>query len=1420
MKNNNKSLVKNNTNFLSEYSSSIQLFSSSSIFLVLIFFLLASMSLACAETTEVTLTVQEQAWIKAHPQVRIGGSPDWTPFNFANADGEYQGIANDYLTLIGNKTGLTFSVSIDEWNKNIQKIRKGEIDILGAVYFTQERSEFLFFSEPYLEVLDYFFVRDDLKVSSFEDLNGKRVAIPKDYAHEKLLKEHFPEIVIVSVDTFGDAIDAVIENRADMLYETYGSITYTLEKEGINTIVPFKSTRHLGKKYIHIASRKNEPELASIINKGLQRITPQEKRAIFNKWLSKDAIDKQQKITFTATEQNWIDSNPIVRYGAEKDWAPYDFINAQGNHDGIAKDYLDKISEQTGLQFEPVVDDWDVLLQNAKSSKIDLLVAIYSSEEREKQLVFSSPYQTMLDYFFVHSDLKVNTLEDLNGKTIAIPRGYRHVETMKREFPKIHTMETDDLRSAVQAVVEGRAGILLDSHPVINFLLKKQAITTIRPFKALTPDKSSKMYMAASPQKAILAKIINKSLAAIPEVDKQQIRDKWLVITPEAQNFSLSKDERKWLDEQQSIRFTGDPNWLPYEAFDNEGNYIGIVADYLSLISKRLGINISIIPSKTWAEATNKIRSKQVDIISETVDSELNSSLAFTQAYLSSPVAIIMRNNENYVENIDQIRRKKIAVIKDYGYVPKIVKQYRYIDFYEVNSIQDGLSAVSTGKTDALLATLAQASYHISELGMNNIRIVGKTEFNTELAFGMRKEFAPLVPLFNRALNDIKQNEKQSILTVWGKQKFAERTNYLLIFQIAGILLSIIIFVVYWNRRLANEVSNRKAAEAQTQALIDSVPLQIVVTSMDGSILTANPQTLSDYDIDKQAISQLKISDFYSKQSDRELVENEIRKKGKISQRIVPFKRTNGEIRSMMISVIPITYSEQTAFLTIAVDMTERIEAEQELNKAKELAESGSRAKSEFLSNMSHEIRTPMNAIIGFTELLKEQVEQPKLLSFVNTIHTAGLSLLTLINDILDLSKVEAGKLKIEKTSCNPYSLFTEIGKIFEMKVREKGIDLIIEVAPEIPKNLQIDATRLRQVLFNLIGNAVKFTEKGYIRIKVYTDNEDNIHSKLDLVIEVKDTGVGISEDQQQVIFQDFEQSSGQDIRKYGGTGLGLSISKKLVGMMGGTISLRSKKDEGSTFIVKLAEVDVSSIELQPDDEDSNSSSQIEFLPCKILLVDDIKNNRDLLLANFADTNVEITEAEDGQQAIDLAQQDFDLILMDIRMPVKDGYQAAKEINAFSKTPIIALTASVMTDDFERVRTDDFVGYLRKPVLKADLVDELKKYLPYRERQLKEKEIASLSLNDKELQNLPLALEGLDELISQYKMCCKNNNISEIKAFVSSLKDITSKYPVMAITDYTVQLDNYVDSFDISAIKGSLKIYPQLISQLKESIDN
>jgi len=277
--------------------------------------------------------------------------------------------------------------------------------------------------------------------------------------------------------------------------------------------------------------------------------------------------------------------------------------------------------------------------------------------------------------------------------------------------------------------------------------------------------------------------------------------------------IKLSEQEQKWLNEHPKLSFTGDPSWLPYESFNKEGKYIGVVAEYLKIIEQHSGIQLEMSPSATWQDSVVKMRNGEVDIISEKLDSVLTDELLFTKPYLSSPIIIVMREDQTYVDSIHSIVDKKIAIIKEYGYVHSITTKYPEINYVWVDSLEQGLESVASGQADALLSTLAHTSYQISKSSIQNVHIVGKTEFVNELVLGVQKELAPLVSILDRALESISEQETQAIFDKWSTAQISEVVNYQLIVKITALFLSITIIILYWNRTLRHEINSRKKAE-------------------------------------------------------------------------------------------------------------------------------------------------------------------------------------------------------------------------------------------------------------------------------------------------------------------------------------------------------------------------------------------------------------------------------------------------------------------------------------------------------------------------------------------------------------------------------------------------------------------------------
>lgn len=438
---------------------------------------------------------------------------------------------------------------------------------------------------------------------------------------------------------------------------------------------------------------------------------------------------------------------------------------------------------------------------------------------------------------------------------------------------------------------------------------------------------------------------------------------------------------------------------------------------------------------------------------------------------------------------------------------------------------------------------------------------------------------------------------------------------------------------------------------------------------------------------------------------DAEVVEKEFRLKHKdgsevwIITREVPFKRNaRGRVQEV---------------LGTAIDITSRKMVERELIQAKKDAEEATRIKSDFLSTMSHEIRTPMNAIIGFTDLLLSSGFTGEEQQHLNTIKYSADNLLVILNDILDFSKIEAGKFGLENFEFDLREKLGYLMKTFEFRAREKSIDFTFECGDDIPQIVMGDPYRLNQIMVNLIGNAIKFTEEGgFVRVIMRLDRDHG--DNFDLKIAVSDSGIGISADKLNVIFDSFSQAHNNNaVRNFGGTGLGLSITRKITELMNGSISAQSKLGEGSTFTVIL---NFGKGSTSYGEEKTDAPSTLSLKGYRILAAEDILANQILLKHLLNKWEAEFVICNNGKEVLQaLENSDFDLILMDIQMPVMDGVTAMKKIqNSHPKhksVPVIALTADTFAEKTPEIAACHFSGFVTKPFKAEDLIRVISQHL-------------------------------------------------------------------------------------------------------------
>ncbi len=496
------------------------------------------------------------------------------------------------------------------------------------------------------------------------------------------------------------------------------------------------------------------------------------------------------------------------------------------------------------------------------------------------------------------------------------------------------------------------------------------------------------------------------------------------------------------------------------------------------------------------------------------------------------------------------------------------------------------------------------------------------------------------------------------------------------------------------------------------------------------------------------------------------------------------------------------------------------------LIKAKREAETATQLKGQFLANMSHEIRTPLNAILGFADLLESSIDQIQLKRHAQTIKTSGKDLLVLINDILDLSKIEAGRMEIQPHAMSLRSLNDELYRMFAISAQEKGIGLVMSVADDVPDHVLLDRVRLRQVLFNLIGNAVKFTANGEVecRIEALPDQDRKLW---EVMIHVRDTGIGIDAQVNRTIFESFHQHHDDSAQTIEGTGLGLAISKNLIDMMGGGIDVESEPGRGSLFQVRIPRVmavDGRSLEMGISLDDEDDWKETSFEPARILLADDLALNRDLISEILKSSVFVIDETENGRDAVRrVLETTYDIVLMDIRMPDMDGYAALTRIRQSPATghlPVVAITSGGMKEEVARIKQAGFDDYLIRPFDRKALFEVLARFLPHDTSRPSGRTMATATttrvfeLPQKSPWICPAEAHELFKITlhHQWQRVSQKQNISEIVAFARSVEAAGNQYDITLAKHYGHELAGYAEAFDIHNMERVLSAYADLLN--------
>ncbi len=1126
--------------------------------------------------------------------VKIAISMDYPPFSFQSDSGNPQGLLVDMWRLWGQKTGTNIEFVMGSWSKTLKDVESGAADIHSGLFYTEERSKFMNFSQMYYEVESRIFFNTEQKIfEGVKDLQGKVVGANKNSYQETYLREHYPTLKVIGFENSTSMVEAADYGLIDAFIEESAALkgNYAVYGKAFNNkALPDVSFRE----DMLAGITKNKPDLLNKVNQGLEQITQDEWQELEIKWIS-DPTDrifvKPVELGLTDAEKAWIRNHPVIRVGADKNQNPVQYQDGPLAK-GIATDYARYILGRIGIKPEIKLMDWPDILSAIKTGDtLDASFNIQKTDERSKYLSFSRPFLKVPHMIVTKADRKlINSFAELKGKTVAVEKGYYKIEYFNKDNA-IKMLEVGNTLEALLAVSSGRADAYIGDKLTTANYISANSLKNLR-ISEYTELGTYNVSVGFRKEMAPLADIINKVLDTMTESEKKQILSKYSGLD-EGGSIYLSEAEQVWLRNHNPVRAGMQNGWAPVEYVNELEETAGVSSDYSSRFERMLNVQLNPFLSSSYSELVDMMKTGKLDIITAAVKSpDKFKYMSFSKPYMVSPMALITLDESPFVGGLDNISEERLGVIKD-GFSEDMLKLYHSDLTYQRFPDEANLyQALSNGTIDLILDSMVSIDYMSRLKGISNLRVSNITEYNYEICFGIRRDWQATLIIVNKMLDSISAVEKDSTEKYWlsklppDKQPLERYRNNLII--VSAVVLLIAGLVIFWNRKLQREINDRKQIEI-------------------------------------------------------------------------------------------------------------------ELKAAKESADVASRSKTEFLANMSHEIRTPMNAVIGMATLMGRTDLSHQQRDYLNKIIQAAYNLLNLINGILDFSKIEAGKMDLEEVEFELEAVLDNVASIIGLKAKDKNIELIIRKEASVPLRLIGDPLRLEQVLVNLASNAIKFTHVGEVEITIRSTRHDD--NQVTVRFGVRDTGIGMSEEQISLLFQPFTQSDSSTTRKFGGTGLGLSISKKLIELMGGHIWASCQLGSGCMFSFEVALKYVKGA----GQTDSTLMSTLGDL--RVLVVEDNPSARDVLEGYMADFNLETDSFESGEEALEALEiQDYDLILMDWRLGGIDGLETARIIqnmNLKHRPKIIMVTAYGNEELLEGLQGDGVDGMLMKPVSESVLFNTI-----------------------------------------------------------------------------------------------------------------
>ena len=1033
------------------------------------------------------------------------------------------------------------------------------------------------------------------------------------------------------------------------------------------------------------------------------------------------------RLELDESDWRWLRERRLLVMGVSApDYAPFDLSN-DNDFEGITADYTWLISLILNVPVEVRrYDTRDEVIEALKLGEVDFVGSANGYEAADKQLVLSRSYANDQPVLVTRAGDSHSLSADLAGKRVAMLYHYMQPDAVQTFYPKAHLLLYGSTHQAIGSVAFGQADVYLGDAISARYLINKNHLNNVRmaDFSALEVNPFG---FAFTKENLRLLNIINAALAVIPTSQQMQILRRWSAGDSgflEADRLRLSDNEQRWLEKHPKVKVAALDKFMPLSFFNEQGQFVGLSDEVLSRISLRTGLKFEVMQSSSLLRQIDEVGTGQVDMMAVITPSvERSEKVRFTRPYLSNPYVLVARAGDERLVTLEDMPGKRLAFIGGNSLAVQVARDYPGIVFVDVENPEEALELVAKGSVDATVVSLISARYMIARHYRDRLRITSTVGTEpARIAFGVNRSELELYSILEKALLSITPEEMDELTNHWRSEIIIEDSYWIrhrsVILQGFGVAALLLLVTLGWVLYLRNLIHKRAQAERALSdqmrfmsVLIDGTPHPIYVRDRQGRLMACNNayldvfgfkledvigRTVVETDTGNPPQAQSFHADYLGlmERGEPRIQDRVLKVPGggvlTIYQWMLPYRDSNGNVVGMIAGW---------------VDVSERQRLLGQLQEAKEEADAANRAKTTFLATMSHEIRTPMNAVIGMIELAQKNAEQGRVdQDALEVASMASRSMLELIGDILDIARIETGHLSLTLAPANLHELLASVARVFEGLARDKGLLLHVDLDPLTDRSVLIDPMRFKQVVSNLLGNAIKFTATGQVRLGAQCAAA-LAGDHLTLRLSVEDTGIGISAEDQQRLFNPFIQGSNNEQSARSGSGLGLVISRNLCEMMGGQLHLSSVLDKGTRVDVTLTLALTTAAPV---------SSPVPRVPptqaLNLLVVDDYPANRLLLARQLSFLGHHIVTAEDGAVGFALWQAGhFDGVITDSNMPTMDGYTLARDIRAQERLRglvpclLLGFTANAQPEETERCRQAGMDGCLFKPTGLDDL---------------------------------------------------------------------------------------------------------------------